>query len=331
MMLSASNPYDSLADFGLQCKPGFDLGARSVTPNGIVRPGAQRILFLNAGDAATSHTTVCATGISGSVQALLIGPANYIVSAPGAVTPTSVSGDTITWNVIDFSLSNPDVDFNIIVSVNTSATIGDTICTQLSLTPTSGDNNPANNTFSNCYPIMNSFDPNAKYMSPSGAVDTSQQWFTFTVYFQNVGNAPAEDIYILDTLNSNLDAASFTFLSSSHEVITQMLNGYVLRFNYPNINLPDSINNEPASHGYVQFKLQRKPGLPAGTIISNKANIYFDFNLAVITNIVSATLTLPVGQSEISADNSFLISPNPSSGNFFISFKETVLNGKVKY
>lgn len=328
--LSLANPYDSLADFGLQCKPGFDLEAKSISPDGLIRPGAQRTIYSKAGHTASAYGINCATGIGGTVQAILSGPANYLAPAPGALTPTSVAGDTITWNVVDFALSNPNTDFNIRIIINTTANIGDTVCIQLNVAPAIGDNNPLNNTLSNCYPIVNSSDPNAKNMSPSGAVDTSQQWFNFTVYFQNVGNAPAEDIYILDTLNSNLDASSFTFLSSSHEVITQVLNGYVLRFNYPDINLPDSVSNEPGSHGYVQFKLKRKAGLPAGTVISNKANIYFDYNPAIITNIVSATLTLPVGSNEISTDNSFLVSPNPSAGRFNIFFGKEIVKGNIE-
>lgn len=316
--LSAANPYDSLADFGLQCKPGFDLEAKSISHDGMLRPGAQRTLYLKAGDAATVFGSFCAAGISGSVQAILTGPVNYAGPAAGAVAPSFVSGDTITWVVNDFSLSNPDTDFNIEVSVPTSAVIGDTICIDLSLAPSLGDNNPANNILSNCIPIVNSFDPNAKYMSPSGDVDTSQQWFDFTIFFQNTGNAPAGDIYILDTLSNHLDASTFTFLSSSHDVTIQLLPGYVLRFNYPDINLPDSVNNEPASHGYVQFKLKRKGGLLPGTVISNKAAIYFDFNPAISTNMVSATLTLPAGISEINT-HPLIISPNPSHGEVVIS------------
>src|SRR5690606_26650688 len=287
--LSASNAYDSLANFGLQCKPGFDLESKSISVDCIIFPGAQRNLYLKTGDAATNYGTICPTNISGSVQAILSGPVSYVAPLPGAIAPTTVSGDTLTWIVPDFSLINPANDFNVQISISTAANIGDTLCVLLNISAASGDNNPANNTLSICWPVRNSFDPNAKDMWPSGAVDTSQQAFIFTVYFQNTGNAPAEDIYILDTLSNNLDASSFTFLSSSHNVITQLLQGNVLRFNFPDINLADSTNNEPESHGFVQFKLNRKAGLPPGTVISNKAYIYFDYNPAIITNTASAT------------------------------------------
>ena len=328
--ISASNSYDSLANFGLQCKPGFDLESKSISVDGIIRPGVQRILYLRAGDAATNYGTFCSTNISGSVQAILSGPVSYIAPAPGAIAPTTVSGDTITWFVPDFSLINPANDFNIQISISTAANIGDTVCVLLNINAASGDNNPANNTLSVCWPVRNSFDPNAKEMWPSGAVDTSQQAFTFTVYFQNTGNAPAEDIYILDTLSNNLDASSFTFLSSSHNVITQLLQGNVLRFNFPDINLADSTNNEPESHGFVQFKINRKAGLPPGTVISNKAYIYFDYNPAIITNTASATLTLPVGLKENHTSNSMMVYPNPSTGKLNILFAKPIARGTVE-
>lgn len=328
--LSASNAYDSLANFGLQCKPGFDLESKSISVDCIIFPGAQRNLYLKTGDAATNYGTICPTNISGSVQAILSGPVSYVAPLPGAIAPTTVSGDTLTWIVPDFSLINPANDFNIQISISTAANIGDTVCVLLNISAASGDNNPANNTLSVCWPVRNSFDPNAKEMWPSGAVDTSQQAFIFTVYFQNTGNAPAEDIYILDTLSNNLDASSFTFLSSSHNVITQLLQGNVLRFNFPDINLADSTNNEPESHGFVQFKLNRKAGLPPGTVISNKAYIYFDYNPAIITNTASATLTLPVGLNDNHASNSMTVYPNPSTGKLNILFAKPIARGTVE-
>ena len=48
--------------------------------------------------------------------------------------------------------------------------------------------------------------------------------------------------------------------------------------------LPDSNINEPASHGFVNFKISQYPDLPAGTELNNEAAIYFDFNDPIITN-----------------------------------------------
>lgn len=288
--LTSTDSLDADLDFGLQCKAGYlDLIAKSISPSASLRPGAQRTLYLDAGDATLFYGVTCATGVSGSVEAILNGPVSYISPAAGALTPTSINGDTISWSVNDFSLVNPAADFNIIVQVDSSATINDTVCVQLNIYP-AADNIPSNNSVSNCFPIVNSFDPNAKEIYPAGFVDTTQHEFTFTIFFQNTGNAVAENIYILDTLDDDLKLNSFQFLSSSHDVITQMLPGRVVRFSFPHINLPDSVSNEPASHGYVQFKVSRKNILYPDMIILNNAHIFFDLNPGVTTNDAYAIL-----------------------------------------
>jgi uncharacterized repeat protein (TIGR01451 family) len=318
-VLDLSDSLDTSMDFGLQCDAGYDLIARSISPAGHLRPAAIRTLYLNAGDNMMINNVSCAVGVSGTVQAIWSGPVTYLNYL--GLAPASVSGDTITWSVADFSLVNPATAFNIEIQVDTFALIGDTVCIQLYIFPAT-DNIPANNNLSQCFPVVNSLDPNEKYMDPSGQVDTSSQWFTFTVYFQNTGTAEAEQIHIIDTLDNNLDASTFTWLSSSHNVVTQLLPGNILRFNYPNINLPDSVSNEIGSHGYVQYKVERKNGLPIGSVISNTAYIYFDFNPAIVTNTTQAIPSNTIGIYEVTASLKVIIAPNPTLNTFTVSLNE---------
>jgi type IX secretion system substrate protein len=55
--------------------------------------------------------------------------------------------------------------------------------------------------------------------------------------------------------------------------------------------LPDSISNEPESHGYVIFEVEPLPALPNGTQITNDVGIYFDFNPPIYTNTVLNTIS----------------------------------------
>jgi uncharacterized repeat protein (TIGR01451 family) len=323
-LLNVADSMDTIPSFGLLCK-GIDLNAQSISPFYFFSPGFQNTVCLNIGEAMSRHGRSCANGISGNVQAILNNLITYISPAAGALSPASISGDTITWNIADFSSINSLYDFNIIVEVSTSATINDSICIELNVSPAAGDNIPSNNTLSECFPVRGSFDPNEKYTSPSGDVDTSQQWFTFTIFFQNIGTASAEDIYILDTLDQNLDATTFTYLSSSHDVITQMLPGNILRFNYPNINLADSTTNELASHGFVKFKVKRKGNLPVNTTITNTAHIFFDFNAAVVTNTTSATLTTSVGMTE-NVSEGIILYPNPAQSQLTVYSRQYTMS-----
>lgn len=326
--LSAADSTDSLAGFAIQCNNGFDLAVNSISPLGRFRPGGTQTLFLNTGDAFGFSGVHCNSNIAGTVQAILSGPVTYLAPGLGAIPPTIVSGNNIIWTVPDFSAIDPLRDFNIQVEVATTASSQDSVCFQLDILPQAGDNVPQNNSRAQCFPILNSFDPNEKYMTPSGLVDTNTHWFDFTIYFQNTGNAPAEMIYIMDTLDEDLDASTFTFLQSSHDVVTQMLPGNVLRFNYANIQLPDSSTNESRSHGFIQYKIKRFDNLPFGTTFSNTAYIHFDFNPTVTTNTVSATLdnVLNVNDDIV---KEFKLFPNPAHNFLTLKHSSSGLTGNI--
>jgi hypothetical protein len=90
--------------------------------------------------------------------------------------------------------------------------------------------------------------------------------------------------------------------------------------------LPDSNTNEPASHGFVTYKVNLKPSLTIGTVINNYASIYFDYNAPVITNTTVTTLSTTVlGVSELS-NSEIRIYPNPSKGIFTIENPDLSIN-----
>ena len=58
----------------------------------------------------------------------------------------------------------------------------------------------------------------------------------YTIRFQNEGYYKAFDITVIDTLDSNLDLATFELLASSHRVETTILEEGVVNFLFPNIS-----------------------------------------------------------------------------------------------
>ncbi|MBL0310594.1 MAG: T9SS type A sorting domain-containing protein [Bacteroidetes bacterium] len=279
-------------DFGLKCKPGFDVGVWNILGNRF-RPSWNEQINIKAGDLANNYGVYCAGGVSGSVSVSFTGPAKYISPASGALTPNSVVGNTLTYNIADFGAVNAAKDFNIIVQTYTTAQAGQQVCFTVNVTPTAGDNNPSNNVLTQCFTVRTAFDPNDKTVSPAGIIDATNDWLTYTIRFQNTGNDTAIHVYIEDTLDTNLDMASFDLLAFSHPNVTQVLPGGVVKFNFPNIYLPDSIVNEPLSHGYVQYRVKPKSGLPSATHITNTAFIYFDFNAPEVTNTVENLFCIP--------------------------------------
>jgi uncharacterized repeat protein (TIGR01451 family) len=325
----AISAIDSVAeneDFAVHCPANYDLAAHSINFNEIIWPGQIIPLIIYAGEVSTFYNVSCFNN-GGDVEVILDGPAFYDAPAPGAITPSNVSGDTIRWTVADFSTVNPYTSFNILVGIDTNAVFGTDICVSLNISPTS-DNDPSNNSLTNCFEIFNSNDPNAKSVSPTGNFDTlTTKWLYYTVYFQNTGNAPASDVYIIDTLDQFLNVETFSMLSHSHAVITQIVPGHIIKFSFPNINLPDSNSNEPLSHGFVSYKIKYSGNIVPGTFIHNTAYIYFDQNTAVITNTTISQNTI-TGIKELN-DNSVLIFPNPSSQFIDINVDDAIKNHQI--
>lgn len=258
-----------------------------------------------------------------------------LVSANSLVTPVSfrtapdaISGDTLIWNFSNLSgplslynyWSNFGIGQWVRFATDTTAQIGDTICFELFITPTSGDANPADNYFAFCAPVRTSYDPNDKQVSPLGSgadgFIEANQTMTYTVRFQNTGTASAMNIYILDTIDTSvLDLTTIDVLATSHDLTGfTVKNNNVVKFRFDGINLPDSNANEPLSHGFVTFQIDQKPNLAPGTVINNTAGIYFDWNPAVITNTTTNRIELNSSIEESFTLGPLTVFPNPTKG-----------------
>ena len=311
--ITFANSFHGNENFALECKGGFDVGAYGIIgTSGMFIPAGNVTLSVLAGDLSNQYNLNCAAGVSGIVRVILSGPASISSIISGALTP-AINGDTLIYSITDFGTVNFQNDFSFIIQIDTTAILGSQVCFDVTVFSTSGDNNLNNNYYNHCFEIFASFDPNEKEVSPVGIIDTSQYWLTYTIHFQNTGNAPAQNIYIIDTLDNNTDESSIQILTYSYEPKVQIL-GNAVRLLFSNINLPDSTNDEPNSHGFVQYRVKRRNNLAAGTQIKNTAYIYFDFNAPVVTNTTVNTLTIPSAVSEVNPDKTiFTIFPNPVS------------------
>lgn len=172
-----------------------------------------------------------------------------------------------------------------------------------------------------CLENSGSYDPNDKEAFPKGYLDEhylkANTDIEYRIRFQNTGTASAITVVVLDTLSQYLDASSVRPGISSHDYSFSILDGNVLRFQFNNILLPDSNENEAASHGFFKFKVSQKPNNPEGTLIQNDAAIYFDFNAPVITNSVFHTIGdhfVLVNVDPGPAGEVLKVYPNPSAG-----------------
>lgn len=141
-----------------------------------------------------------------------------------------------------------------------------------------------------CRQNIGAYDPNDKQASPIGygiehyiAENTDLEYL---IRFQNTGTDTAFTIVIRDTISAALDVSTFQAGAASHAYSWRYYGEGVqaVEFTFNTIMLPDSFVNEPASHGFIKYRIKQLRDNPIGTIINNTAAIYFDFNEPIFTN-----------------------------------------------
>ena len=155
-------------------------------------------------------------------------------------------------------------------------------------------NNGTSNPHQLCEAVRTSFDPNDISAKAEGV---GTQHFIlknsdieYKIRFQNTGNDTAFVVRILDKLPNELDASTLRIGTASHPFTWRLASNGTLEFLFQNILLPDSTTNEVRSHGFVTYRIATKNNLTDGTTINNQAQIYFDVNAPVATNIYTHTI-----------------------------------------
>jgi uncharacterized repeat protein (TIGR01451 family) len=262
------------------------------------------------------------TATSGTLQLTLPAGVSVVTSSIN-IPGYTISGNTISWNIA----ATPNFQFTDIIQVTVpsglpSGTPHNFIAT---ITPSSSINdcNQTNNTSNLLQILGSSYDPNDKTVNlPEQISPVVDDYLTYVIRFQNTGTAPAQNVYIMDTLSPYIDWSSVQVLETSHPMNLLELNGGILRFDFPQIWLADSTTNEPLSHGHVVYRVKENPGNGSGIGIANTASIYFDWNDPVVTNTtwnINADLAVIDNQQA-----QFVVYPNPATNAVIISAQQDI-------
>ncbi|KPH11305.1 hypothetical protein AMQ68_17935 [Chryseobacterium sp. ERMR1:04] len=259
------------------------------------------------------------TTLSGSVS---INFNNSKMSFLSSVLPSSISGNQVTFNFTNlkpYANTASEITFNI--NPPTHATnpvhIGDILNFSANITPLSGDANQDDNQFTYNQTVVGSYDPNDITCLEGNTIPLSMvgKYLHYMVNFENTGTAPASNIVVEMEINpDDFDISSLQLQNTSHQSYTK-INGNKVEFMMKDINLA------AAAHGNIALKIKSKNNLASGDSVSNKANIYFDYNFPIetndaVTNIDGATLS----SKDITKDKTSVnIYPNPTKGDVNIT------------
>jgi len=206
----------------------------------------------------------------------------------------ALSGDTLLWNVNNIAPGEEAV-LHIDMTVGTSSpvSIGDTLISYAFIDST-GDINPADNSDVLLQQVTGSFDPNDKTEIRGGQITKLEvengEYLEYTIRFQNTGNDTAFNVIVRDTLDSRLQWSSAEAISASHPYSLKVMGGRNVECLFQDIQLVDSLRNEPGSHGFITYRIRPKTNLAVGDVVRNSASIYFDFNAPVKTNTQITTV-----------------------------------------
>jgi uncharacterized repeat protein (TIGR01451 family) len=177
------------------------------------------------------------------------------------------------------------------------------------------DDHPYDNEFEFSHEIIGSYDPNDIHVAQGSRIllDQKGDYLHYRIRFQNTGTASAINVRVENTLDEDLDWNTFELLSTSHPVVTDIMDGNQVFFHFDDIYLPDSLTSPIESQGYINYRVKPIGAADIGYEFENIAEIYFDFNPAIITNMVTTTIVHSTKTID-AVTLADLLYPNPTSG-----------------
>jgi uncharacterized repeat protein (TIGR01451 family) len=201
--------------------------------------------------------------------------------------------------------------------------IDDLVTNMVTINSTTTDANIENNSASLTRPIVASYDPNDKNEAHGKNIEigsfSSDDYLYYTIRFQNTGTTNATFVRLEDLLDAQLDPTSLRMVAASHAYTLERIDTQLV-WNFDNIQLVPKLVNENASIGFVHFKIKLNAGFAVGDVIPNTAEIYFDFNPAIITNTFETVFVENLSTPDF-MNSEVMLSPNPTKDRLNIQLK----------
>ena len=244
----------------------------------------------------------------------------------------TISGNMLSWNFTDLSpMESREV--MVVFNANTptespALNANDVISFTANITSALVDEIPIDNIFNLNQTVVNSYDPNDKTCLQGKTVSSEVigEYVHYLIRFENTGSYNAQNITVTDYIDtSKFDISTLVPLTGSHLFVTKISEGNKVEFYFENINLPFQ---NATNDGFVAFKIKTKPNLTVGDSFSNSANIYFDYNSAIITNEYVSTIQA-LSSEDFDFKNYFTVYPNPVDNILNISRNNNIIINNI--
>jgi hypothetical protein len=154
-----------------------------------------------------------------------------------------------------------------------------------------------------CSTLAASADPNSLTADREGWIETTST-IGFDVTFENLANATASatDIRVILNVDPSFDLSSLQTIEVSHpDKLQNVTVNYAQRqviWYFNNISLPPNVN-PPDGQGWIWYSMKPYSNLTTNTVLTSQAQIIFDFNPPINTNIVQQKIDRDPPSSKI--------------------------------
>lgn len=230
---------------------------------------------------------------------------------------------TYTWNYTDLKpLENREIIM--ILNVNNTISVGDTMPFSASGDVTGGDASPYDNYFELNQRVVSAYNFNNITCIQGETVPSENigEYLHYVVTFTNTGTSEADNVVVRHELDdSQFDLSTLQLINSSHEVHARVEEG-IAEFIFKDVAMATE------DHGNILFKVKTRPSLMVNDVVTNSAEVFFDYNAPLTTNDANTTFeTLKANVYQL--DNSVKLYPNPAKNKVRVSADTEIKNIEV--
>lgn len=224
-------------------------------------------------------------------------------------------------NLLPFESQAIEITLNVNGPTETPAiNIDDVLDYSSSISIDQAEETPTDNTFDYSEVVVGAYDPNDITCLQGDSVPESLigDFLHYLIRFENTGNAAAENVVVTSEINADdYNINTLQVLNASHEMYVRNNNG-IVEFVFENIQLSGG-----GGHGNILLKIETKSDLVTNDEVEINADIFFDFNFPITTNIANTTFsTLAV--DGFTPELNISIYPNPTASVIYIDADSTI-------